>query len=390
MRKLLIAIAIIGGVVSISLCGLYGWKQATALEDKLIAAIQYGFVALLALILDMLAIRVWVSGWRKCGAFIAFAALGCFLMTATTSLGGMVTRSDRVQAERQRVLDSKQDAQTRIAELTAERQQIGSVPYTTGAAVEADKRLAEAATAQRKAECGENNEKRGPNCKAKELAEAKALEAVATASANRAGTDRIEAIETELRQLRSQRATSAGVVNANPLGAAMALIFGSAAADAMTARQQAIFALIFDVALLAIMVGVEVLGHAEQVPSPAAAPIATSVERDIPEAPKPRLVSDQVAAFSVSDYIGERIEVCKGSKLKFRDVFRDYEATAVRHGKPALDIGQYTDSLTKLCQGTSVGAREIGGVVYLMNVRFGGTKQTARLGTMRRKNREPT
>jgi len=46
--------------------------------------------------------------------------------------------------------------------------------------------------------------------------------------------------------------------------------------------------------------------------------------------PKPRLVSDQKPALSVADYVAERIKAVKGGKLAFRDVYRDYEATAQR------------------------------------------------------------
>jgi hypothetical protein len=39
------------------------------------------------------------------------------------------------------------------------------------------------------------------------------------------------------------------------------------------------------------------------------------------------------------------------------------------------------------CDGISVGAREVAGAVFLVNVRFSGTKQSTRLGTMGRGKR---
>ena len=86
--------------------------------------------------------------------------------------------------------------------------------------------------------------------------------------------------------------------------------------------------------------------------------------------PKPRLVSDQKPALSVADFVDERIKACKGGKIAFRDVYRDYEATAQRRGELALDPDQFTASLAKLCEGTSVYARETKGTVYLVNLRF--------------------
>src|SRR5262249_1185247 len=93
--------------------------------------------------------------------------------------------------------------------------------------------------------------------------------------------------------------------------------------------------------------------------------------------PRPRLVSDQKPALSVADYVAERIKAVKGGKLAFRDVYRDYEATAQRRGETALDPEQFTASLAKLCEGTTVYARESQGTVYLINVRFAGVKTKA-------------
>jgi len=94
--------------------------------------------------------------------------------------------------------------------------------------------------------------------------------------------------------------------------------------------------------------------------------------------PKPRLVSDQKPALSVADYVAERIKAAKGGKLAFRDVYRDYEATAQRRGEAALDQQQFTASLAKLCEGTSIYARESQGTVYVINVRFAGVKANQR------------
>jgi hypothetical protein len=51
--------------------------------------------------------------------------------------------------------------------------------------------------------------------------------------------------------------------------------------------------------------------------------------------------------------------------------------TAQRRGEIALDPEQFTASLAKLCEGTSVYARESQGTVYLVNVRFAGVKAKA-------------
>ena len=326
MRKFLICIAAIGGLASIALCSLYGWKQATSIEDQLTAAIQYGLVALFAFVLDVVAVRVWISGWHKAGAFIGFAALSAFLMTATTSLGGMVTRSDRLLAERQGVLSTKQDAETRIAELAQEKRDLGAFKRTTRAAVDAAQRLADTAKEARVAECGNGEPRqRGRLCRDKEDAEGRALDALAQAAAAKASTDRAGEIEVELKSIREKRATAGGdVAHVNPLGAALALIMGSAA-EVLTARQQAIFAFIFDLCLVAIMVGIEVLGHTPvgglSTPKkmhdtpPQSLDEATPATRPAPS--RPRLVAS-TEPFKVYIYriMGDALSPAKGGRVE--------------------------------------------------------------------------
>jgi hypothetical protein len=111
-----------------------------------------------------------------------------------------------------------------------------------------------------------------------------------------------------------------------------------------------------------------------------------------PEAPKPRLVSDQTPALSVADFVAARIIACRGAKIAFRDVYLDYEAMAQQPARPVLAPDQFAASLAKLCEATSVSVREIGGTVYLTSVRFAHQKATATkkkgLGSMARKQGE--
>jgi hypothetical protein len=80
MRKLLIAIVILGALASIALCASYGWDQATVLKDRVTQAFVYGFVALATLTLHMVALRAWVIGWRKSASFIGAVAMLAFVI----------------------------------------------------------------------------------------------------------------------------------------------------------------------------------------------------------------------------------------------------------------------------------------------------------------------
>jgi hypothetical protein len=62
MRKLFGAFVLILGVVSIAMTARYGWKQADNPVDQAVSAIMYGTIALLAIIFDGAAIRLWTNG----------------------------------------------------------------------------------------------------------------------------------------------------------------------------------------------------------------------------------------------------------------------------------------------------------------------------------------
>jgi len=228
MRKLLIAIAAVGGLASIGLCASYGWDQATVLKDQVTAAFIYGMGAVFSLVLHMLAIRVWVMGWRKCAVAIGFAGFLAFVMTAFTSLGGLASRSDHVLAERQGVLDTKASTKRQIDELVAERAGL-TFKRASQTTVNAAKLVADAAKQARELECG----KVGDNCRKRRDAEAAALAALTKAQENKAATDRFDQIEAELKSLRAQKGeTTVGTLD--PLKTLLTVVMG-AWADLLTA-----------------------------------------------------------------------------------------------------------------------------------------------------------
>ena len=373
-------------------------------------AFVYGIVAVFSLVLHIVAIRVWVMGWHKCAAFISFTGLLAFMMTAATSLGGMASRADRVQAERQGEIDTKADIKKQIADLTQERKDLGSFKRTTKEAVAAAKKLAETATTQRETECGRSNEKRGPLCKGKEEAETKALSELASATIAKASTERSGAIDAELKTLRETRDGGKGSVgSADPVRALLSIIFGTFA-EVMTAWQKAVFAVIYDVCLIAIMVGIEVLGHAtlptmrtakretidttytdltatESVDErPAEPPVALS--------PKPHLVAQENSrAAGVAVFLAERLQPKPGAMVELEDCQSAYAASKLR----PLTAKQFVESLQHFCRACRVKTKIVGDKVYLIGVELVGSQvgtdssdarpSAQRLGRMGRKKR---
>ena len=197
---------------------------------------------------------------------------------------------------------------------------------------------------------------------------------------NKAVADKAAKLDREIAEL-SGRLAKAPPVKENSAGKTLGSLLSLSAVSAATFQQQ-FFSAIVELAIAASLALPELLRpqhkptatRREETPETNAAGPETAEEL---VTPKPRLVSDQKPALSVADFVEERIKAAKGGKLAFRDVYRDYEATAQRRGETALEPEQFTASLAKLCEGTSVYARESQGTVYLINVRFAGVASSA-------------
>src|SRR5262249_55759487 len=207
-------------------------------------------------------------------------------------------RSDHYQAAREGVLDTKASTQKQIEDLERERNGL-AFRRTTKAAVDAAKLLSDAAAKAREQECG----KVGDNCRKRQDAEAAALAALTKAQENKAATDRFDQIEAELKQLRAQKGeTTVGTLD--PLKTLLTAVIGTWA-DLLTAWQKAVFAVVYDTCLIAVMIGIEVLGHVpmrtattsppveEFAPIPPSNDAMEPVEEpaELVLAPKPRLVA---------------------------------------------------------------------------------------------------
>jgi len=118
----------------------------------------------------------------------------------------------------------------------------------------------------RLAECGNGQPRqRGPNCRAREGEEQARRDALSAMFANKAATDRAAKLDQEIAEIRARLSKAPLIGSPNPLGATMALMLG-AAADALTAWQQAVVAGVFELCLVGVMVIFELLGHRRREP----------------------------------------------------------------------------------------------------------------------------
>src|SRR5262249_57865284 len=79
-------------------------------------------------------------------------------------------------------------------------------------------------TERRRAEGGENNEKRGPWCKQREAEDAAAAKNLAATTANRSTTDRARGLEAQIARVKEELGKSGNVRALNPLAHALSQI----------------------------------------------------------------------------------------------------------------------------------------------------------------------
>jgi hypothetical protein len=357
MRTLFGALAVLLGLASICLTARYGYKSADTVIDGVISAVVFGSIALCAFLFDAAAVRLWFMKHRVGSALIGFIAAAALIVTFSNSLGSIVSRTDAVLAQRQGVAESRADNRRELLRLEKALADLGRFAPADWEAVKAAKRAADTAASNKIAEC----DKRGPNCRQRELDEAAAATNLATVTAAKTATERARQLETDIAAVKAKLTQPANteVGTVNPLGTALANLIGSAA-DVLTSWQQAIVALVFELCLVGVMVIYELLGHSklparehtttEVKDTPAAtASIARSPSKapSKPIAPKP--VAQKAVIGSVSRFISENVSTAKDARTEMRDLIRGYRDWCATEGLRAIDLNKAVDEVESLC-----------------------------------------
>jgi hypothetical protein len=389
MRKVLGLLVVLCGIVSIAMTSRYGWKQADNAIDQAMSAMMFGTIALCAIIFDAVAIRLWVNGWRTAGFFIGVIACLAFVVTFSNSLGSILSRSDAVEAQRQNITDQRADNRRELNRLEDALVRIGSFTPTDQAAVEAATRAANTAADRRKVECGENNEKRGPLCRQREIEDTDAAAKLATTTANKATTDRARDLEGQIAKVKAKLTASENVGSINPLAQALARVAPSLG-DGISTTLQAAIALVFELCIIGMMVGFELLGHAAPArPSPRAdvqdamppvvvVPLAPEPAPEpemlvVPPATKPKLIatnSDRRPAGSVKRILTVHLESAPGDKVEIADVGNRYRHVCRRDGKRAVTSDEFCTELDDFCRTVGIKRKQAGEHLYLLDVRL--------------------
>jgi hypothetical protein len=370
MRKCLAVLACCIGIVSILLTARYGWKQADEEIDRWVAAVMFGSISLCAFVFDAVAVRLWFSRLRGISVFIGLIAALAFIVTFTNSLGGIAARADKVEAQRSRILDARNDERRELERLEKQLAEIGNYAPTDQGAVDAARRAADAATAAKERECGNGDPRqRGKFCREKEESERVAADALRKATAEKATTDRASKIEGDVRVLRKHLSSKEAVASANPLGNALSLLIGSAA-DVLTARLQSIIALVFELCLVGLMISYEALGHISEL---------EPVRATLPAGQKLHLIASNASppVGSVKRILTDNLDHSPGEKVEIAELGSRYRDVCKAEGKCVVSQDEFIDEAAAFCEAVGLNRKTIGVNLYLMDVRLTPIRNSA-------------
>jgi hypothetical protein len=390
MRVLFGCLAILLGFVSISLAARYGFKGTDTVVDGLISAVVFGAIALCAFLFDAAAVRLWFICHRIGSAVIGFIAAAALIVTFTNSLGAIAGRADTTLAQRTRVADARADDRREQARLEKALADLGGFMPTDEEAVRAAKRAVDTATANRTVEC----DKRGPNCRAREFDEQTAASHLATVTAAKATTDRARQLEAEIRIVRARLEAGEPIGAPNPLGNALALLFGHAA-SVLTAWQQAIVAGVFELCLVGVMVIYELLGHgtaarvavgaknddaSEARPATSVAPLSVTKKLAPLRATRRKIRANASTnpSSGVKSFIRDQVFPDDGGRVEMKVLMRDYRAWCTEKGIAPIELSGFLDEIERVCSKLGIEIEVADDQrVYCVNVRLGNAVAAA-------------
>jgi hypothetical protein len=347
------------GLLSIVLTARYGYKSADTALDGIISAAIFGAIALCAFLFDGAAVRLWFNrrfGWS---IVIGVIAGGALCVTVTNSLGGIAGRADAIQAERMGVQASRNE----LRRLLGERAKMAAFVPADDEAISAARSAVAAADKARSSEC----DKRGPFCRQRETDEKAARDTLNEVLSRRELTKQAAEWSRLADVERVKLATAPPVENPNPLGHALELIVGTAAAT-LTAWQQATVALVFELCLVGVMVVFELLGQGPKQPRARAAkapPVEQSPARAWGVRPKPPAPPGAVA-----DCLAEVLEPEPDGRVEVRSMYARYKSWCAKAGKAPHPGPTFVEHLGLLKQKAGLDFEADGEKVYCLGVRL--------------------
>ena len=364
MRTLAGAFGIICSAVIIAIVSRYGYRTADNELDGYIWAFTFGMIALGGLTAHALAARVWRES-KPLALIIGLVGLLALSINLSNSLGAMAGRSNEKQAGRLKTAETVRNTRRYLARAQAEFEGLRFVP-TDAAAVEAAQKASATAISARQAEC----DIRGNRCRDRETDEKKAAADLASATANKAATDRAAQLEADVNRLNNAITSAGPVLEANPQGSALARLFGfpETAADWLSTWQNFAMAVVAELLIVLSLVACEVL-RKEKPKVIDLRPIVETKPATVIPGP-PRLVSSQSQPFgSVVVILSELMEPDAG-RVEFAEIYGAYVETCQTQGKKPVVPEEFSRQLKRICREMKIDLQREGNHVYLVGVRI--------------------
>jgi hypothetical protein len=346
-------LAVILGTVSVLLAGRYGYKGAVAGElDAWISAVVFGSIALCPLVLDAAAVRLWFRDYRRGATVLGVIGAAGLIVTFSNSMAALSERADTLQATRQRTKAEVSADRAEFKRLHEERAKLAA--NLTGAAdedaVTTARNNVTSAEGMRRRECGDGDPRqRGPNCRLRETEEIAARSALTAMLANKGLTERIARLDAEAATVRRRLEGAPPVEQANPLAAALEGMLGAGAA-ALVSWQQALIAATFELFLVGLMVGFELLG-VEQPRSAGGEDEARSSQRGtastLGSRPRSRGAKGARAAptGSVKAFLAGQVASARGERTDVKVLLHAYRDWCLEAGKRAVELTDFVRAL---------------------------------------------
>jgi hypothetical protein len=276
-----VCLAISGG-----LAAMYGYTTANSEAVGLLRALGWGATAFVGGCCPAWLFAHLDNKAYARAAFTGFVGVVCAAVTIGDSIAGISGSGDKYAAERAKVLASTNDARAELTAVQRERQAMVFAPASAEAVAAAREAVA-SAERLRTAECGPENEKRGPSCRKREADEQAKRDALSTVTANKAASDRAAALDVRASAIRARIDGAQAVQSSNPGAAALSRLLHVEVDDAISW-----FALLGALAL-------ELAGMASMMRADAQRPPASAVKPETATEPASIEVSGPVTAATI-------------------------------------------------------------------------------------------
>ena len=367
MRYLVLTFAVIAGAINVALVARYGFVSSDTELDGAIVAFLFGVVAVGGLTGYAVAVHLWQRnrGWSIIAGLLALAALA---LNLSNSFEAILERGGKVQAERIAAADTIKDNRDALERIKRGLDGATSHVPTSAAAVQAAKAAADAATANRQAECSSKRGGRGTRCRAREADEAAALAAVAEAERNRAATARVEGLKAELATVRARLAKAGAPESASPLASGLARLFQIPETAAVTAAtwQKFAIAAVVELLIACAFVSWELLHRAPMGLRKSAGLLAAQAERSnvVSLAERGKKVIDPKP---IIEFLTARLVMSPGDRAEWGEVYGAYRHECAAANKPRLTGAEFGAVLRLICEQAELPVETEGAHVFLVD-----------------------